>query len=670
MRIYQIIKSSFSGVIKTSKKQSILIITVEILRQIVKKLTAEYKYFKPLLRLVTLFRYWLLGTFIMSLIYTMISKIFNFNYDYMFFVSIGYGLFLVFKEYIYSYYLDFNGSIFELLDKISNKLQGKVVDDSVLVDQKSVDKINKVKNEYINLDDVAKENRSSQFNSNNNDSLRKSYKDFKSNDDYSVFKDWRFWSATAIITIGVVSVIMYYNGYLDTDLVKNSYNRTRDWFFNNNNLDTNNSTDNNSGDSSNSSNIQNNDANNSSSSTTLSPGTEERNFYFKDGENDTTSGDITPRAESTPKVNKVDLPVNYCSNLVDWQILVDPIEIHSFNNLKKEVLGKIVYFMNQLSRLENKNISVTDFTSDEDYAFNSINSKIMDSCNQLAQYINRDFNSPKELLDILYKVALDEQIEPIKDKDIANVISNVIRARNSFLSSFMIIPILRSNKNTNNPKQSSIFGLFSLFFKSSAVNNEANDFKHNNLLKDMFKYFPLHKSPLTDQIYYSKIDQKFYTETIFKQDSFDIEEYRHFLRSCLGRLLYLMYQIRKLEYFNIKYQDLSKYEQLLIDELYNKIVFDCQKLALIINFDYKNTYQLVEVFTINALDDGFDMYEDMDITNLFDGIIYRNLNRLNNSCMDLNLDKWSYHGLRLFPIVVLCSLILDIIIMTILNEFH
>ena len=73
-----------------------------------------------------LFRIWALSTMIVSLIYSSLAEIFHFTYDYKYLGALLLGIGLLFKEAILGYYFDVYTWTSKLLERIGDKLQGKV----------------------------------------------------------------------------------------------------------------------------------------------------------------------------------------------------------------------------------------------------------------------------------------------------------------------------------------------------------------------------------------------------------------------------------------------------------------------------------------------------------------------------------------------------------------
>ena len=92
---------------------------------------------------------------VLSLTYTLLSSLFNFQYDHKFMVALIMGLGLLFKEYMF----DINDWIIRILNRMGTLLQSKVETNNKILTQDTIDKFKRgnithrprTLNEYINF---------------------------------------------------------------------------------------------------------------------------------------------------------------------------------------------------------------------------------------------------------------------------------------------------------------------------------------------------------------------------------------------------------------------------------------------------------------------------------------------------------------------------------------
>ena len=158
---------------------------------------------------------------VLSLTYTLLSSLFNFQYDHKFMVALIMGLGLLFKEYMF----DINDWIIRILNRMGTLLQSKVETNNKILTQDTIDKFKRgnithrprTLNEYINLEEVNRNNTIQQIieeSKNSHNRLRDLYKNditsLDTNDNKSMFTDWRFWLLTTSISVTLYLTYLHY----------------------------------------------------------------------------------------------------------------------------------------------------------------------------------------------------------------------------------------------------------------------------------------------------------------------------------------------------------------------------------------------------------------------------------------------------------------------------
>ena len=193
MKFIQILKSIFT--IKFSKKDTLLTVMSVLFSTLFDKLTKQYTLFRVMFKYLSIFRKWMFHISIFSLLYSALAHIFTFKYDYRFFVSFTYGLILLGGEMI----SDYSDSIFNAWYKLLSKIGSKVEDhssDNSLIDPKSVEQL-----KQIGEDKVVKGEPHSY-------SMKRTY--IKSDEEYSMFTDWKVWLTGLVIAVGIITAIHVY----------------------------------------------------------------------------------------------------------------------------------------------------------------------------------------------------------------------------------------------------------------------------------------------------------------------------------------------------------------------------------------------------------------------------------------------------------------------------
>lgn len=219
MKFIKLIKTAIKSV-KQIKKPKLWTLIYEFGLFFISALIKQYKFMTPVLKVLRVFRLWTIGSIIISFSYGILSEIFTFHYDYKYFIILFYGLFVIFREFIYEYYFDIQTWTKNLLETISNKLQKKVIESNnknPIINQNNVDNFrNKISdNEFVNMDEVNKNNRTEKTiaNSKTND-LRKKYRDYEYFDisnHYNMWTDWKFYGFALSLTVAIYCLGVHYD---------------------------------------------------------------------------------------------------------------------------------------------------------------------------------------------------------------------------------------------------------------------------------------------------------------------------------------------------------------------------------------------------------------------------------------------------------------------------
>lgn len=216
MKLIKIIKSIFT--IKFSKKDTLLAVMSVLFSSFFNKLTKQYAIFRILFKYLSLFRRWAFHISIFSLVYSAFAQIFTFKYDYRFFASLTYGLFLVGSEILSEYTDHIFDAWYRLLTKISSKVQDHAGDDSI-INKKSADQLKQLAED--------KNSRSEPHSY----TMKRTY--INSEEEYRYYSDWKAWVVVGLISAGIITTFYFYGPDMDT--VKGSskafYNKLRDYFF-------------------------------------------------------------------------------------------------------------------------------------------------------------------------------------------------------------------------------------------------------------------------------------------------------------------------------------------------------------------------------------------------------------------------------------------------------
>ena len=157
MNLIKLIRTVFNQAIKLNKKPTLMTIFYEFAILFFTALRKQYKFIEPLLKLLRVLKIWTISTALFSLIYSGFSDLLGFTYDYRYFAAIAIAIGLLFKEFVYEYYLDIYGWFGRLFDRIINKLQNKVIEtknSGSVVNQSTVDKIKNIhrpNSDYLNI---------------------------------------------------------------------------------------------------------------------------------------------------------------------------------------------------------------------------------------------------------------------------------------------------------------------------------------------------------------------------------------------------------------------------------------------------------------------------------------------------------------------------------------
>ena len=207
IKLIKIIKTALKSV-KLTKKASILALIYEASHLIVAALSKQYKFMTPLLKFLRVLRIWTITTGVFSLIYGSLAELFNFTYDYRFIIGLLFGIGLLIKEFVYEYYFDIHNWIQNLLERITNKLQRKVIETKntgPVINQNTVEKVRNLTEKPIEVNNTTNLNRKwleEAMNSPHNP-IKTYYNPIK---EYSMWRDWEFY-ATAILIAATIYVI-------------------------------------------------------------------------------------------------------------------------------------------------------------------------------------------------------------------------------------------------------------------------------------------------------------------------------------------------------------------------------------------------------------------------------------------------------------------------------
>ena len=154
MKFIYLIKSVFKR-IKITKSTTFTSIIWQFLVLLFSVIAKNYKLALPFLRLFKVLKIWSLISMVLSLTYTLLSSLFNFQYDHKFMVALIMGLGLLFKEYMF----DINDWIIRILNRMGTLLQSKVETNNKILTQDTIDKFKRgnithrprTLNEYINF---------------------------------------------------------------------------------------------------------------------------------------------------------------------------------------------------------------------------------------------------------------------------------------------------------------------------------------------------------------------------------------------------------------------------------------------------------------------------------------------------------------------------------------
>ena len=198
MNIIRIIKNIYKTA-KFSKKETVLNILWFVINTSIDRLRRQSRILDIICRYLSIFRRWFFHMSLFSLIYGLISEIFTFKYDYRFFVSFSYGCLLLFSELI----SDFSENIFDywykFISKLSNKVEEHSNDDNKIINHKSVEQIKQLGDDN-NIRTFRGEPHS--------DKIKITH--INSNDEYSIFTDWRMWVAAGLVTVAAITAIHFY----------------------------------------------------------------------------------------------------------------------------------------------------------------------------------------------------------------------------------------------------------------------------------------------------------------------------------------------------------------------------------------------------------------------------------------------------------------------------
>lgn len=499
MKLIKIIKSVIKSV-KQLKKPTLYTIFYEFSILFISGLSKQYKFMIPLLKLFKVLKIWTISTAIFSLIYSALGEIFHFTYDYRVIAALILGIGLLIKEFAIEYYFDIHNWILKLLDKIINRLQFKVIEtknQGQIVNQGTIDKarsLTKSNPEYININEVSKNNRVQELTQMSYDNLRKQYKDIlypNTNGNYNMWTDWKFYAVALGIGISLYSVGVYFNylpmitfsgswTYLKTSSY-NVYESIKDWFTGGNGSSGGNSS------SSTSNDKPLIDLKGKSVERKIVINPEEfkgkdsitAKIFEKPSTSSSLGGDVTPSTSGdvTPTQSTVDLsndkisiltimnqhlfnalresckelvldliktnPItNNSSYPIEWNTITNELEIKHYLQFKDEAIGR---FLGMLIELERLRVFIPNYRSilspsDLDILDNSIADFILKISALVSLHSHTQFNSLDSFIDSILLVAKIENISPIFDIDFVNNIDRIILNQPPLQSSF--IPFL------------------------------------------------------------------------------------------------------------------------------------------------------------------------------------------------------------------------------------
>lgn len=113
----------------------------------------QMKFFKPFRLIFRLIIKWSAYTSIFSLVYSIIAKIFSFQYDMTFWFSIIYGLWLVISEGLMEYLTDKSDALFSYIKKLFAKVYFKLSSNS-----NTLSEAEKLKLKFLEADDLRESN--------------------------------------------------------------------------------------------------------------------------------------------------------------------------------------------------------------------------------------------------------------------------------------------------------------------------------------------------------------------------------------------------------------------------------------------------------------------------------------------------------------------------------
>lgn len=465
MKIIKIIKSSIKSV-KELRRPSLWTIIKTFSVFFIASLSKQYKVMGPLLRFYRIFKVWSIGSMVMSLVYSSIAELFNFTVDYRILIAILFGIGLIMKEFLLEFYFDIHNWISKLLDKIVSRLQNKVIEThntGNVINQSTVDKVKTIKprSDYLNISEVNKNNRIDQLlSSTNKGSLRPSYRDLtelsSQSTAYNMWSDWKFYAFALSILTSMYCLGVHYH-YIPAPsfsgtwtYIKNSsqdvYVTIKNWF--------------NGGGGppaagGNAAIARENLVDNipSSSNTRLED--------LPSGNTTPTPSTPRPAHTSTPSVRQIpgtstveidcsNNPTSYIrpvmSNLISfynemssrdldfqtypiqWVTLTNPVDIQVFSQMKRDVIGSLMFYLLEIQRLQ---INLPNYRSiispvDLEILDNFMVASLFKVVELFRIYSITEFTNVNELIDAILIIAKIEHIDPIIDMSLKNRIDIIL----------------------------------------------------------------------------------------------------------------------------------------------------------------------------------------------------------------------------------------------------
>lgn len=326
-------------------------------------------------------------------------------------------------------------------NKAADKIQSKAIKSENIEDLRTSRKIRDFSKEYLNMDEVSKQNvqdRIAAESRANNPKFRQDYKDYiptKDEKEFSMLSDWRYWALGFAITLGLYwGINHYYDGNVPDpstmyqSLKTNSYNlytKVKTWLFGNGggpnppanppiqaDVPTN---------------IVNNADIEIIDATPKGKAPELPSQEFVQGSStDVVNSSIQSSDSSNPAASLISSTIttllsnyNRVSDVypVQWAIPTDLDSRAIYYDLKYNIIGKLVYFLIEVEKIALICPNFIDLISSEDQLFLAavIHRLYGDVIAFNAIYSTTAFYNLNDLIDAYITVALLDHIPPVVD---------------------------------------------------------------------------------------------------------------------------------------------------------------------------------------------------------------------------------------------------------------